>query len=145
MKITTLMMIIVFFGSFAVIGFLGMANDLDDAYDDNQINTSKWDAQFDKTAKINKTLNPTIQALRTMADPERGWLTRLGSGLIAIPYAIINFISLSFDTIATTVIIITVLGVELAIPPGVILAMIVMFSIWGISKLVGMVNKTADT
>lgn len=136
MNTTSILMFIVFVGMvFFAVG--GISNDLNSHYSNGtEINTSFWDNKYNYTERINSSIQPLITDFQNIQDEEKGWFTRLVSGSIAIPHAIISFATLSFFSVTTMNDIIIDVGSFLHLPIYIIYSIIVILVVFMISKLI---------
>lgn len=141
MKASSLLIFLVIIGLVAF-AFVSFGNELNSQYADNQINTSQIDGTLDYTGEINSSLNPLVDKFDKIADEDAGFFTKLGAGIVAIPYAIVLFPALIFKGVIYLNSVITLIGTALNIPAVIIYGIIVIALIWIISKLLEFFQKT---
>lgn len=56
-----------------------------------EINTSMFSEDYDQTEKIMLRVNESFESFQKLGDEETSWFEKIGSGIVAIPLAVINF------------------------------------------------------
>lgn len=144
MKVTTLIIFIVIVGA-VFISFNYMADDLNTNYANisgaQQINTSHWSGKYNYTEKVNASIAPLIEDFQKIEDENAGWFSKLASGIVAIPHAVIGFASLAIGSISTMGSLITNMATFVHIPPIIIYSIIIIITLWVLSKLLGFFQK----
>ncbi|MHA1873342.1 MAG: hypothetical protein ACTSVB_04440 [Candidatus Heimdallarchaeaceae archaeon] len=86
-KLATFVMIILVVGlTFAIIG--NIVNDFKTYYPETEVNTS-WVEAYDYSSEINESVGGLKEDFATLTDTEKGWFSRIGAGITAIPNVII--------------------------------------------------------
>lgn len=99
MKISTLVWFILIIG-IVIFTITQASDDLNSQYSSNQINLSTMEGKFDYTSNINSSASKLKNSFDNIADPDTGFFSKIGSGIVAIPYAVILFPSLAFTAVA---------------------------------------------
>jgi hypothetical protein len=143
MKIITLILFVLLAGVF-ITTFVLLADNLNSNYgsEGTQINKTKWADSYNYSYRINESVEPLRERFVKIADPDVGFYTKIGSGIVAIYYAVILFPSLALSTLGIFDDIITSLGANLHIPPYIIYTAIVALLVFVIGKLLGFLQKS---
>lgn len=141
MKITTVMTFIVLVG-IIMLGFKSLSSDLNTSYNDNQINTSKWDTKYNKIEDVNGSVGKLVDKFQKITDEDAGFFTKIGSGIVAIPYAVILFPLIALEGAATLVTIMTTAAADFGVPPQIVVGFIVLITIFIVAKLLEYFQKT---
>lgn len=56
-----------------------------------EINTSMFSEDYQQTEKIMTRVNESFDNFQKLGDEETSWFEKIGAGIVAIPYAVINF------------------------------------------------------
>jgi len=140
MKISTYVTIILVIG--AVLFIFGMmSQEATQNYPDSNLNNSEWVDKYNYASDINKTITPMSTALNNIQDENVGWFTRLTSGIVAMPLAVITIPAVLFKSFEFGGEILTGLFNGLNIPPAILLIVIILVLWWGISKLVELYQR----
>jgi hypothetical protein len=89
MRLTEYLALVVIIGVFGWLMIDG-ATQLNDKFQDNQINTTLLDG-YDKIDTINEKVNNSYQNFQTLGREDVSWFQKIGAGIVAIPYAVITF------------------------------------------------------
>lgn len=147
MKISQLLMFVVFAG-LVFLAFTTVADNLNSDYspkiNGSLINTSLWDDKYNYTDQVNSSVSPVLENLKDVADSDKGWFTKLASGLIAIPQAFIAFVTLSVQGISFSGSILSNFGTVLGIPQAFVIAVIVVIVILVVTQLLNFFNKAGE-
>lgn len=69
-----------------------MSTELNDKYPStHQINVSKFDNEYNYINDLNESVGAIQERFNVITDEDKGFFTRLGAGIVAIPYAVILF------------------------------------------------------
>ena len=70
---------------------IGASNSLNENYSDNQINTTNFTGKYNQIEKINNTVDDMYQNFQKLGAEDTSWFSKIGAGIVAIPYAVVNF------------------------------------------------------
>ncbi len=90
MRATEYLVLVVIIGVFAWLTIDG-ATQLNQKFPDNQINTTNFTGSYDKIETINEKVNSTFNNFQKLGAEDTSWFQKIGAGIVAIPYAVINF------------------------------------------------------
>ena len=124
MRATEYLNFVVIIGLIAIFITLG-AYDFNHAYENQgkNINVSEFTGDYDNVDSINDKVNNSLNNFKKLGDEESSWFSRIGAGIIAIPYAIISLPLLIIDGLSLIITMITnTLGLYL--PSGVIFVLV---------------------
>lgn len=82
--------LVVAIGVFVFIVVSG-ANEMNSIYPDNPINTSNFTSQYDKIQTIQDRANESYMNFQKLGSEDKSWFQKIGAGIVAIPYAVINY------------------------------------------------------
>ena len=133
------MIILVISGFFFIFGL--MSQEAKTYYPDANINDSEWYGRYDYVSSINTSIAPLQTSFETIQDENKGWFTKLTSGIAAIPAAVIAIPNLLFGSFVTGGTIIAGTFTTFNIPIYIILLISVMIIVWGVFKLIEMYNR----
>lgn len=133
MKISTFVSLLLGVGVVFFI-FAQMATESNTAYNTN-INTSKWDQKYNYANRVNNTISPIQTAFSNIEDDNVGWFSKLSSGIVAIPRAVIALPVLLFSSFSIGGEMITGFMNEIGAPVYLLTVGLIMLIIWGIFKL----------
>ncbi len=88
MRATEYLILVVFIGIFAFIVISG-ANEMNEIYSENEINTTNFE-KYQSFEKITEKANQSIENFQKLGDDSK-WYQKIGAGIVAIPYAVIQF------------------------------------------------------
>jgi len=132
MRATEYLFLVVIIGAFMGLVVLG-TNELNNAFPQNQINNSYF-AGYDYSSTITNQANKTFSNFQKLGDTETSWFSRIGAGIVAIPYAVISFpVMLAEAFWALSTMISKALGNF--VPSFIILAIIGFMTIEGVRRL----------
>lgn len=135
MKATSILFLVVFIAAFVGV-MASFANDLNAQYpEEHQINTSKYEGKYDYSENINDSVGKLKSNFDTITDTDKSWFTRIGAGIVAIPYAVILFPLTIFDGFASFGNILTGMTQALGVPPFLISAGLLILVIFAVIKL----------
>jgi len=140
MKISTFIMIILVISGFFFI-FGSMSKEAKLYYPDANINDSQWYGKYDYVSRVNTSIAPLQTSFETIQDENKGWFTKLTSGIAAIPAAVIAIPTLLFGSFVMGGSLITGLFTTMNVDIYLIILACVMVVVWGIFKLIGMYNR----
>ena len=144
MKIITLIIFIVLIGGIVFYTFTSASQELNQQYNNSYpINTTLWEGKYNYTDQVNSSISPLITDFNNIQDEEKGWFTRITSGIIAVPHAVIAFASLAIVSVTTMSNIITTGGTHLKIGLPIIIALITMLVVWVVGKLLEYFNRSS--
>lgn len=116
-------------------------NEGEEIYDVNA-STEEWEGKYDYVSKLDGIITPLKNKFETLQDENKGWFAKLGAGITAIPYAIVLVPTMVFQGVSIGGEITTGFLLALAIPGYIIIAALVGLTIWAISELIKLYNKT---
>jgi hypothetical protein len=90
MRPTEYLSLVVIIGVFAWIS-LSAVQELNTSFEDNQINTSLLEGDYNKISTIQDEVNKSIENFKTLGDTDKSWFQKIGAGIVAIPYAVVSF------------------------------------------------------
>jgi hypothetical protein len=90
MRLTEYLSLVVIIGVFIWISVSG-ALELNQKYPDNPIDTANFSSSYDKIDTINTRVNATYNNFQKLGNEDVSWFQKIGAGIVAIPYAVINF------------------------------------------------------
>lgn len=142
MKISLMITFIIIVG-IVFLGFTTMSNDLNTQYTNGtEINTSLWSGKYNYTNQVNNSISPLVEDFNNIADENSGWFTRLGSGIVAIPHAVVGVASLALTSLGSLGGIVSNAGNAIGIPPAVIYGFIVILTIMVLTGLLSFFQKS---
>lgn len=144
MKFTTIILFILMVGGiFLSVTLISIdLNTYSEVLGTQKIDTSLWEEKYDYAESINRSIDPLLEKFDDIQDEDKGWFSKLGSGIVAIPYALVAFASLVIGSIGTMNNIMVEGLKQLKFPPEIIYIFLVFMGVWGISKLLQFFNKT---
>lgn len=137
MRAMTIIYLVVVIAAFMSI-FGSFKNDINAQYGttpQEQINASKWENRFDFSPQINSSINSLKEKFDTITDTEQSWFTRIGAGIVAIPYAVVIFPLVIFDGFSNFGAILTGLSSDFYVENGLIAMILIYLTILGVQKL----------
>jgi hypothetical protein len=135
MKISGYIMMLLVVGAVFFI-FAQMISEANENYPSTNINSSVWDSKYDFANGINNDTAPLQQAFSDIENPDKGWFSKLISGIAAIPWAVIKLPVILFSALAMGGIMVTgFLGI-FGIPAYIVTVVLIMMVVWGIIKLI---------
>jgi len=140
MKISTFVQLFLVIAAFMVIFGL-MSNEAKMYYPEANINDSNWAGKYNYADQINDSTSEIQESLKSIGDEEKGWFTKILSGIAAIPKAAIGLVKLLFTSFFLGGAIITGSLTTLNIPGAIIGIIISVMIIWGIFKLIEIYHK----
>lgn len=90
MRGTEYLILVVMIGVFIFLT-IGVADNLNKIYPENQINTTNLTGNYNQIDKIQSVANKSYQNFQTLGSEDKSWFQKIGAGIVAIPYAVINF------------------------------------------------------
>jgi len=135
MKISTSIQIFLVIAAFMFIFGL-MSQESKDYYPDANINDTEWYGQYDYSSQINNSITPLKNSFEVIGDSEKGWWSKITSGIVAIPQAVIAFAGLTIGSFYYGGAMVTGTLTTLKVPIILIVIIIIMIVVWGIFKLV---------
>lgn len=98
MKISGYILIVLMISfCFTLVG--NIVYDMNVYYPDINIDTSSWNASYDYSMQINKSISGLQERFEILGDEEKGWFPKLTAGISVIPLVIIYIPTILFDTI----------------------------------------------
>lgn len=134
MKIISLVFFMLVIG-LVFFSFAQFGDDLNANYNGTGINDSAWRDQFDNSEDINQSVAPLAQRFAELQDEDRGFFSKLASGTVAIPYAVILLPSLALDGLGMLGNIIVSTGTYFKAAPYIISVFLVMGLVWLVGRL----------
>jgi len=142
MKLSTVMMFFLLIAGVIFI-FSQAINEANTQYPEANINASAWKgSKYDFSGSIDNNLEPLKKRFETITDPDVGFFTKIGAGIIAIPYAVVLFPGLMLSVIGIGGNISTSLLSDIGVPGQLILIITIGILIWGIMELVKFFQRT---
>lgn len=140
MKISTFITLILIISAvFFVMG--SMTSEINEYSPEVQINDSAWAGRYDYTEDINASIAPIKNSFDTIQDENKGWFSKLTSGIAAIPAAVIAIPKLIFGSLIMGGSLIVGTFTTVGIPFALILTITVMILVWAIFKLIEIYNR----
>lgn len=105
MRATEYLFLVVIIGAFAVLT-MDFTTDLNEKFPENQINVSNFSGNYNQIDTINTKVNNTFENFQKLGNEDVSWFQKIGAGIVAIPYAVINFpiiIGLAVSTLMSMV------------------------------------------
>lgn len=99
MKTSGILIIVVVIAAFLSM-FSTFNTEINTKYTSNEtayVNDSSWATRFDQSDHINATIGKLKSNFDVITDPDKGFFTKVASGIVAIPYAVILFPLTIFD------------------------------------------------
>lgn len=90
MKATAYLSFVVVIGIFVLLTINGATN-LNEKFPQHQINTSNFSESYNNIDAINTRVNETYYKFQILGAEDTSWFQKIGAGIVAIPYAVINF------------------------------------------------------
>lgn len=90
MRATEYLFLVVIIGVFVWLTVYG-ANNLNQQFPNNPINTTNFTGNYNQIESIQEKANASYQAFQTLGSEDKSWFQKIGAGIVAIPYAVINF------------------------------------------------------
>lgn len=90
MRATEYLFLVVLIGVFAYLTFQG-ASDLNQAYPSHPIDTTNLTTNYDKISIIQQKVNSSFNNFQILGREDTSWFQKIGAGIVAIPYAVVNF------------------------------------------------------
>jgi len=118
MKLSSYILIVLMIGlCFAIVG--NVIGEFETSYPNIDVNTS-WSDDYNYADEISDSMRGLQSKFATISDPDAGWFSKVGAGIIAIPNVVIAIPTILVKTIGYITTIITDVGTELKIPGFVI-------------------------
>lgn len=146
MKLSTLFEILLVVGVVFFI-FAMMVNEANDTYSANLTLTGSsyangsYSSDYDFATQINATIAPVQGALSDITDTDKGWFSKIVSGITAIPWAVITLPVAIFQSIKIGSTMITGFLALFGIPAYIILVVLIMVVVWAVVKLVELFHR----
>jgi len=121
--------------------FTLMANDVKEYYPQDEQNISEWSGKYEFSDNVSDYVEDIQSPLEKLGDEDKGWVLRTISGVAAIPAALIALVTVVFKSFLLGGKVITGTFSSLNIPNYLIAIVISMISLWGIFKLVEIVQR----
>jgi len=67
------------------------ANEMNTIYPDNPINTTNFTGQYNQIQQIQDRANESYMNFQKLGAEDTSWFQKIGAGIVAIPFAVINF------------------------------------------------------
>jgi len=142
MKISAMLFFVLIIAGFIFI-FASMINEANTQYPSANINATVWNSsKYNYAGNIESQLKPLQDRFAQITDTDTGFFTKIGAGIIAIPYAIILVPSVVIGSMGVLGNIATSLLTDMGIPAALILLVTIGILIWGVLKMVEFFNKT---
>jgi hypothetical protein len=139
MKISTFIYILLFVG---IIFFVmaSMVSESNDKYGTG-INTSLWEGKYDYSESINNNMTGFITSLDDIANPDKGWLAKIGAGFTGIISAVMLLPRLMWSSFTMSGGLINGVGTSIGLPAYIISIFIIALIIWGIFSLIAFYQR----
>jgi len=90
MRATEYLSLVVIIGVLAWLVIDG-ATQLNQKFPENPINTTNLSGKYNNIDSINEKVNNSYNNFQTLGREDVSWFQKIGAGIVAIPYAVINF------------------------------------------------------
>lgn len=90
MRGTEYLFLVVMIGAFIWL-VVAVANNLNQIYPENPINTTNLTGNYNQIETIQEKANNSYQNFQKLGSEDTSWFQKIGAGIVAIPYAVINF------------------------------------------------------
>lgn len=110
-------------------------------YEINNISANISVPVFDYSQDIKDKTEKLENSLSSLTDPEKSFFSKLGAGIMAIPYALIMLPSVILETGQNFYEIIISLGENIGIPESIIRVILIFISVVIIFKLIEIIGK----
>lgn len=90
MRATEYLFIVGMIGVFVYLIISGATN-LNQIYPDNPINTTNFTGNYNQIDDIQNTTTNMYENFQKLGREDTSWFQKIGAGIVAIPYAVINF------------------------------------------------------
>lgn len=135
MKISTfIFFLLVISGFFFIFGL--MSQEGANLYPSANINDSEWRNQYDYVDEVNETIAPMQTAFEDIQDENKGWFSKVVSGIAAVPAAVVAIPTLVLGSFTSFGSLVSGLFLTLKVPPYLLLLVLVMVIVWGVFKLI---------
>lgn len=136
MKLTAMFEFVLIIGAviFAIVAF---NTDLNNNYNDGEyINSSEYSSKYEYSSGINRSISKIQTQIDKITDTDTGFFSKIGAGIIAIPYFVILFPKIAIEGIANVTGVITSMGTDFGLAPYLIGVGIILVSIFLVRKIV---------
>lgn len=90
MRATEYLFFVVMIGVFIWIVVAG-ADSLNKAYSENPVDTTNFTGNYNQIETIQKDANESYSNFQKLGSTETSWFSKIGAGIVAIPYAVAKF------------------------------------------------------
>lgn len=140
MKLTGFLVFLVMVG-FVFLAISLASSDLNSQFPTNPINTSAYSGRYDATSSLNSSISAIQERFNVITDEDRGFFTRLGAGIVAIPYAVILFPKAVLTGLGALGDMITDFSLVIGIPPAAAYMLIFIATLFIIGLLIKFFQK----
>jgi hypothetical protein len=139
MKISTFIYILLFVG---IIFFVmaSMVSESNAKYNTG-INTSLWEGKYDYSTSINNNMTGFVTSLDDIANPDKGWLAKIGAGFTGIISAVMLLPRLMWSSFTMSGGLINGVGTSIGLPAYIISIFIIALIIWGVFSLINFYQR----
>ena len=124
--------LVVVIGVFVFIVVSG-ADELNHIYTANPINTSNFTSEYNQIESIKEKANESYMNFQKLGAEDTSWFQKIGAGIVAIPYAVINFPIMVVFAIGALINMLT-LSLGGILPATIILAIITFITIEAVRR-----------
>ena len=116
--------------------FALMTQEAKDKYPTYGINDSDWSGKYNYITNISEDIAPLKATFEKIEDENVGWFTKITSGIVAVPKAVIAFVKVTLSTLIAGGSMTTGMLFTLGIPLFIIVAITLLAFIWAMTKLI---------
>jgi hypothetical protein len=135
MKISTMIGIFVIIGMLLAT-FALMTQEAKTYHPSANISDSDWAGKYDYVDDVNRTVAPLKATFEQIEDENTGWFTKITAGIVAIPRAVIAFVSVALSSIIMGGALVTGTLSTFGLPAYFIFGICVVMFIWLMAKLI---------
>lgn len=140
MKISTLVITILMCAA-VVAMFTLMLDEAKVKYPNANIDTSEWDNNYSYSEQINDSIAPMQEAFNDIQDENKGWFSKIATGIVAVPLAVINIPILLFKVFGIGGNMVASAFSYFNFPVAILSIFIIAIIVWGVFKLVEIYNR----
>lgn len=137
MKASSVLYFILIVAGFMTI-FALFANDMNTQYDDpgtHRVNISAWEGKYNYSDTVNGSVGRLKSNFDTITDTDKSWFTKIGAGIVAIPYAVILYPLAIFDGLSSFGNILTSMASAIGVPPPLIYIGLIFLVVFAVNKM----------
>lgn len=140
MKISTYISLLLIIGALVFV-FALMTNEAADRYPNANINDSAWADQYDYAQEINESVSPLQSIFQDITDDNKGWFSRIASGIIAIPMAVIALVDILIESLGFGGNLLTGTLTSIGLPLALITITLLLVFVWAMFKLIELYQR----